>query len=166
MPMRSATLRLLEAIRILGMAERVRYYQASTSELYGKVQEVPQRETIAAAFRRQHGADFVSVMPTNLYGPGDNYHPENPMCRRRSFAAFTRQSSGRRRRPRSGEPGSRGANFWRSGRCLRVRRFSRMSPMKKKQTHVNCTKFARSYRALTSAGCEVLSAWSDGSAKH
>ena len=29
------------------------------------------------AFRRQHGADFVSVMPTNLYGPGDNYHPEN-----------------------------------------------------------------------------------------
>ena len=36
----------------------------------------------------------------------------------------------------------------------------------KKQTHVNCTKFARSYRALTSAGCEVLSAWSDGSAKH
>jgi GDP-L-fucose synthase len=29
------------------------------------------------AYRRQHGADFVSVMPTNLYGPGDNYHPEN-----------------------------------------------------------------------------------------
>jgi GDP-L-fucose synthase len=29
------------------------------------------------AYRRQHGADFVSVMPTNLYGPGDNYHPED-----------------------------------------------------------------------------------------
>jgi GDP-L-fucose synthase len=29
------------------------------------------------AYRRQHGADFVSVMPTNLYGRGDNYHPEN-----------------------------------------------------------------------------------------
>ncbi len=29
------------------------------------------------AYRRQHGADFRSVMPTNLYGPGDNYHPEN-----------------------------------------------------------------------------------------
>jgi GDP-L-fucose synthase len=29
------------------------------------------------AYRRQHGADFISVMPTNLYGPGDNYHPEN-----------------------------------------------------------------------------------------
>src|SRR4051812_1914373 len=39
------TLRLLEALRILGMAERVRFYQASTSELFGKVQEVPQRET-------------------------------------------------------------------------------------------------------------------------
>ncbi len=39
------TLRLLEAIRILGMEKSVRFYQASTSELYGKVQEVPQRET-------------------------------------------------------------------------------------------------------------------------
>jgi GDPmannose 4,6-dehydratase len=39
------TLRLLEAIRILGMEERVRFYQASTSELYGLVQETPQRET-------------------------------------------------------------------------------------------------------------------------
>lgn len=32
---------------------------------------------LAQAYRRQHGADFISVMPTNLYGPGDNYHPEN-----------------------------------------------------------------------------------------
>jgi GDPmannose 4,6-dehydratase len=39
------TLRLLEAIRILRMEDQVRFYQASTSELYGKVQEVPQRET-------------------------------------------------------------------------------------------------------------------------
>lgn len=39
------TLRLLEAIRILDMQDRVRFYQASTSELYGKVQEVPQSET-------------------------------------------------------------------------------------------------------------------------
>jgi GDPmannose 4,6-dehydratase len=38
-------LRLLEAIRILGMEKKTRYYQASTSELYGRVQEVPQRET-------------------------------------------------------------------------------------------------------------------------
>src|ERR1700676_992961 len=39
------TLRLLEAIRILRLEERVRFYQASTSELYGNAQEVPQRET-------------------------------------------------------------------------------------------------------------------------
>lgn len=39
------TLRLLEAIRILGMEKRTRLYQASTSELFGKVQEMPQRET-------------------------------------------------------------------------------------------------------------------------
>jgi GDPmannose 4,6-dehydratase len=39
------TLRLLEAIRILKMQDRVRFYQASTSELFGKAQEVPQRET-------------------------------------------------------------------------------------------------------------------------
>lgn len=39
------TLRLLEAIRILGLAEKTRFYQASTSELFGKVQEIPQKET-------------------------------------------------------------------------------------------------------------------------
>ena len=39
------TLRLLEAIRLLKLEDRVRFYQASTSELFGKVQEVPQRET-------------------------------------------------------------------------------------------------------------------------
>ncbi|HZT27211.1 MAG TPA: GDP-L-fucose synthase [Pseudolabrys sp.] len=31
---------------------------------------------LCEAYRIQHGADFISVMPTNLYGPGDNYHPE------------------------------------------------------------------------------------------
>src|ERR1044071_7553948 len=39
------TLRMLEAIRILGIEKSVRFYQASTSELYGLVQEIPQRET-------------------------------------------------------------------------------------------------------------------------
>ena len=39
------TLRLLEAIRILGLGKKTRFYQASTSELYGLVQEVPQKET-------------------------------------------------------------------------------------------------------------------------
>jgi GDPmannose 4,6-dehydratase len=39
------TLRLLEAIRLLGLTQKTRFYQASTSELYGKVQEIPQSET-------------------------------------------------------------------------------------------------------------------------
>lgn len=39
------TLRILEAIRILGLEKKTRFYQASTSELYGLVQEIPQRET-------------------------------------------------------------------------------------------------------------------------
>ncbi|MCK9175190.1 MAG: GDP-mannose 4,6-dehydratase [Desulforhopalus sp.] len=39
------TLRLLEAIRILGLTQKTKFYQASTSELFGKVQEVPQKET-------------------------------------------------------------------------------------------------------------------------
>ena len=32
---------------------------------------------LCQSFRKQHGLDFISAMPTNLYGPGDNYHPEN-----------------------------------------------------------------------------------------
>ncbi len=32
---------------------------------------------LCQAYRKQYGADFISVMPTNLYGPGDNFHPEN-----------------------------------------------------------------------------------------
>jgi GDP-L-fucose synthase len=32
---------------------------------------------LVEAYRRQHGADYISLMPTNLYGPGDNYHPEH-----------------------------------------------------------------------------------------
>lgn len=38
-------LRILEAVRILGLANRTKFYQASTSELYGKVEEIPQKET-------------------------------------------------------------------------------------------------------------------------
>lgn len=41
----TGALRLLEAIRLLGLTEKTRFYQASTSELYGKVQEIPQSET-------------------------------------------------------------------------------------------------------------------------
>ena len=53
------TLRLLEAIRILGMGETVRFYQASTSEMFGQVQEIPQRETTPFYPRSPYGAAKV-----------------------------------------------------------------------------------------------------------
>jgi len=49
------TLRLLEAIRLLGLQDRTRFYQASTSELYGLVQEVPQRESTPFYPRSPYG---------------------------------------------------------------------------------------------------------------
>src|SRR6266704_251788 len=53
------TLRLLEAIRILGIKDKTRFYQASTSELYGKVQETPQRETTPFYPRSPYGVAKV-----------------------------------------------------------------------------------------------------------
>lgn len=66
-------LRVLEAIRILGMTERVRFYQASTSELYGKVQEVPQTETTPFYPRSPYGvaklyAYWITVNYREAYG--------------------------------------------------------------------------------------------------
>jgi GDPmannose 4,6-dehydratase len=52
-------LRLLEAIRILGLEGKTRFYQASTSEMYGKVQEIPQRETTPFYPRSPYGAAKV-----------------------------------------------------------------------------------------------------------
>ena len=49
------TLRILEALRILGMEKKTRFYQASTSELYGKVQETPQTETTPFYPRSPYG---------------------------------------------------------------------------------------------------------------
>ena len=49
------TLRILEAVRILGMEKKTKIYQASTSELFGKVQEVPQRETTPFYPRSPYG---------------------------------------------------------------------------------------------------------------
>jgi GDPmannose 4,6-dehydratase len=67
------TLRLLEAIRILGLEERTRFYQASTSELYGLVQEVPQRETTPFYPRSPYGvaklyAYWIVVNYREAYG--------------------------------------------------------------------------------------------------
>jgi GDPmannose 4,6-dehydratase len=67
------TLRLLEAIRILGMEQRVRFYQASTSELYGRVQEIPQRESTPFYPRSPYAAAklyayWVTVNYREAYG--------------------------------------------------------------------------------------------------
>ncbi len=53
------SLRLLEAIRILGLERKTRFYQASTSEMFGKVQETPQRETTPFYPRSPYGAAKV-----------------------------------------------------------------------------------------------------------
>ncbi|RXN26579.1 GDP-mannose 4,6 dehydratase [Labeo rohita] len=50
------TLRLLDAVKTCGLTETVRFYQASTSELYGKVQEIPQKETTPFYPRSPYGA--------------------------------------------------------------------------------------------------------------
>jgi GDPmannose 4,6-dehydratase len=67
------TLRLLEAVRILGMEERVRFYQASTSELYGRAHEFPQRETTPFYPRSPYGvaklyAYWITVNYREAYG--------------------------------------------------------------------------------------------------
>jgi GDPmannose 4,6-dehydratase len=67
------TLRLLEAIRILKLESRVRFYQASTSELYGNATEVPQNETTPFAPRSPYGvaklyAYWITVNYRDAYG--------------------------------------------------------------------------------------------------
>lgn len=66
-------LRLLEAIRILGLEKKTRFYQASTSELYGLVQEVPQRESTPFYPRSPYGAAklyayWITVNYREAYG--------------------------------------------------------------------------------------------------
>ncbi|KAJ3090208.1 hypothetical protein HK102_004414 [Quaeritorhiza haematococci] len=67
------TLRLLDAIRTCGLTNRVKFYQASTSELYGKVVEVPQRETTPFYPRSPYGvakqyAFWITVNYREAYG--------------------------------------------------------------------------------------------------
>ena len=82
------TLRLLEAIRILRLEDRCRFYQASTSELYGLVQEVPQRETTPFYPRSPYAAAklyayWITVNYREAYGMhtsnGILFNHESPM---------------------------------------------------------------------------------------
>ena len=68
------TLRMLEAVRILGMEKKTKIYQASTSELYGKVQEVPQSET-------------TPFYPRSPYGVAKQYGGETFVTRKITLAA-------------------------------------------------------------------------------
>jgi GDPmannose 4,6-dehydratase len=67
------TLRILEAIRILGLEKRTRFYQASTSEMFGKAQETPQRETTPFYPRSPYGVaklygHWITVNYREAYG--------------------------------------------------------------------------------------------------
>lgn len=67
------TLRILESIRILGLSDKTRFYQASTSELFGKVREIPQRETTPFYPRSPYGvaklyAYWITVNYREAYG--------------------------------------------------------------------------------------------------
>src|ERR1700736_3991603 len=82
------TLRLLEAIRILGLEKKTRFYQASTSEMFGQVQEIPQRETTPFYPRSPYGAAkvyayWIAVNYREAYGlfacNGILFNHESPM---------------------------------------------------------------------------------------
>ena len=72
------TLRILEAIRILGMTDTVRFYQASTSELYGNAVEIPQTETTPFYPRSPYGAaKLYAYWITVNYREAYNMHASN-----------------------------------------------------------------------------------------
>ncbi len=82
------TLRVLEAIRILGLESKTRFYQASTSEMFGKVQEIPQRESTPFYPRSPYGvakvyAYWITVNYREAYGMfacnGILFNHESPM---------------------------------------------------------------------------------------
>ena len=102
------TLRILEAVRLLGMEEKVRIYQASTSELYGLVQEIPQKETTPFYPRSPYGvAKLYAYWITKNYREaydmyactGILFNHESPrrgetFVTRKIVRAFSRMTSG------------------------------------------------------------------------
>jgi len=82
------TLRILEAIRILGLEKKTKFYQASTSEMFGKVQEVPQKETTPFYPRSPYGvaklySHWITVNYREAYGifacSGILFNHESPL---------------------------------------------------------------------------------------
>ncbi|NBW25936.1 MAG: GDP-mannose 4,6-dehydratase, partial [Betaproteobacteria bacterium] len=79
------TLRLLEAIRILGLEKKTRFYQASTSELYGLVQEIPQKETTPFYPRSPYAVVYglVQEIPQKETTP---FYPRSPYAVAKMYA--------------------------------------------------------------------------------
>jgi len=102
------TLRVLEAIRILGLEKKTRFYQASTSEMFGKVQEIPQKETTPFYPRSPYGVaklygHWITVNYRAAYGlfacSGILFNHESPLrgetfVSRKITRALTRISVG------------------------------------------------------------------------
>jgi GDPmannose 4,6-dehydratase len=102
------TLRVLEAVRILGLEKKTRFYQASTSEMFGKVQEIPQKETTPFYPRSPYGAAkvyayWITVNYREAYGMyacnGILFNHESPLrgetfVSRKITRALTRISVG------------------------------------------------------------------------
>lgn len=102
------TLRVLEAVRLLGMEDRVKIYQASTSELYGLVQEIPQKETTPFYPRSPYGVAklygyWITKNYRESYGmyacTGILFNHESPrrgetFVTRKIVRAFSRMTSG------------------------------------------------------------------------
>ena len=66
-------LRMLDAIRAAGLEKEVRFYQASTSELYGKVQEIPQSETTPFYPRSPYAGKFICFVLDIFVGSKVSY---------------------------------------------------------------------------------------------
>ena len=126
------TLRLLEAIRILRLEDKVRFYQASTSELYGKVQEIPQNETTPFYPRSPYGAAklyayWITVNYREAYGiyacNGILFNHEGPM-RGETFVTrkITRARGGDRARLSGAALSGQPRRPARLGPCPRLRR--------------------------------------------
>jgi GDPmannose 4,6-dehydratase len=93
------TLKILEAIKILGLEKKIKFYQASTSELYGKVQEIPQNETTPFYPRSPYGvAKLYSYWIVKNFREGYNLFASNGILfnhesERRGLTFVTRKIS-------------------------------------------------------------------------
>ena len=125
------TLRVLEAIRILGLEKKTRFYQASTSEMFGKVQEIPQRETTPFYPRSPYGAAkvyayWITVNYREAYGlfacNGILFNHESPHARRDLRVAQDHARADPHPRRTAGDAASRQSRFApRLGSCARLR---------------------------------------------